>query len=214
MDLPWTTGETYTMGIGQSHLLVTPLQMAVATSVVANGGTVFQPHLVERVEDASGKTVFEPGLEAGRVDVPPDILATVRQGMREAVTSGTARSSWTRLPTEVAVAGKTGTAEFADPVFTENGVYPRRDKDGNLLTHAWFVSFAPYEAPELVVAVFIDGSGLDHIIEGSQVAAPVAADVLRAWFDIVPPTAVPTPCAECTPDPCAECTPDPDPVDG
>jgi penicillin-binding protein 2 len=167
--------------------------MALATSVVANGGIVHRPHLVERVEDAAGASVYEPGEEVRRVEVPAEILAVVRQGMREAVTSGTARSAWSRLPAQVAIAGKTGTAEFADPVFTEDGVYPRRDKDGNLLTHAWFVAFAPYEAPELAVAVFIDGSGLDRIIEGSQVAAPVAAEVFRQWFGITEPTPPPSP---------------------
>lgn len=204
LEVPWTTGETYTMGIGQSHLLVTPLQMAVAAATVANGGTVYQPHLVDRVLDAEGEIALRPGGVAGVLSVAPDILATVRQGMRDAVTVGTARSAWSRLPGEISVAGKTGTAEFYDPVITSDGVYPRRDKDGNLLTHAWFIAFAPYENPEVAIAVFVDGSGLDHIIEGSQVAAPIAADVLRAWFKIPSPTPATTDCPDCPPTPATE----------
>jgi penicillin-binding protein 2 len=185
------------MGIGQSHLLTTPLQMALAASTVANGGTVYRPHLVDRVLDAQGAVALRPGGVERVVTVPPDILATVREGMRGTVTMGTAHSSWSGLPTEIAVAGKTGTAEFFDPVVTADGVYPRVDKDGNLLTHAWFIAFAPYENPEIAIAVFVDGSGLDHIIEGSQVAAPIAGDILRAWFGIAVPTPAPTACAGC-----------------
>jgi penicillin-binding protein 2 len=199
LDLPWTTGETYNMGIGQSHLLVTPLQMALATGAVANGGTVFRPHLVDRVVDADGEVALRPGGVVRTLRVSAEILATVRQGMRNAVLAGTARPAWSRLPSGVAVAGKTGTAEFYDPVVTPDGVFPRRDRDGNLLTHAWFVAFAPYEAPEIALAVFVDGSGLDHIIEGSQVAAPIAGDVLRAWFNLPETTAEPADCDGCPP---------------
>jgi penicillin-binding protein 2 len=71
--------------------------------------------------------------------------------------------------------------------------YCRRDREGHLLTHAWFVAFAPAEEPEIALAVFIDGSGLDHIIEGSRDAAPIAAEVLNAWFDLPPATPTPLP---------------------
>jgi penicillin-binding protein 2 len=197
----WTTGATYHMGIGQGNLLVTPLQMAGVTATVANGGTRVRPHLVDHLVDPSGTVVLSAPGEQHRVEVSPEHLAVVRQGMRAAVTSGTARSAWSGLPTEIAIAGKTGTAEFCDPIEVPEGVdltalevNPcRTDKQGNLLTHAWFVAFAPYENPEIALAVFVDGSGLDHVIEGSQVAAPIAGQVLRAYFGLPNPAATPSP---------------------
>ncbi len=185
----WGTGQTYIMGIGQGYTLATPLQMANVTAAVANGGTLFRPHLVAAVRDAAGQIDPRrvPGGEIRRVPVDPGHLAVVREGMRRAVLPG-GTASWAGLPTEVAVAGKTGTAEFVDIVKDENGrAVVRTDRYGNLLTHAWFVAFAPFDAPEIALAVFVDGRGLDHVIEGSQVAAPIAAEVLRTYFRLPQP---------------------------
>src|SRR5581483_905086 len=106
--------------------------------------------------------------------------ALVRQGMREAVTRGTA---WKVNFSDLAVAAKTGTAEFFGPKV-----------NGHLPTHAWFTAFAPYDKPEIAVVVFVFGAG-----EGSEVAAPIAADILRAYFklpadaQLVKPAAPPPP---------------------
>lgn len=179
----WTTGNTYNMGIGQGDVLVTPLQMFSMVSVVANGGTLYRPQIVQRIVDSTGKTLksLEPRV-IRQVPVNPAYLAIVREGMRQAVTNGTAQSAWTHLPEEVRPAGKTGTAEFCQP--NEARTDCVRDKDGNLPTHAWFVAFAPFEAPEIVVVVFVDGHNVGHVIEGSQVAAPIAADIIRTYFGL------------------------------
>jgi penicillin-binding protein 2 len=210
----WGTGQTYIMGIGQGYTLVTPLQMANMVSAVANGGTLFRPRLVESITDPNGQAVESRDTRKDvlqRLDIDPTHLAVVRQGMRAAVQSGTAQSAWTRLPTEVAIAGKTGTAEFCDAYTRPDGERDcRRDKDGHLLTHAWFVAFAPYDNPEIALAVFVDGSRLDRIIEGSREAAPIAAEVLRAYFGIPDPwLRPPTPAPAPSPLPEAE-TPEPD----
>jgi penicillin-binding protein 2 len=200
----WGTGKTYIMGIGQGYTMTTPLQMANVTAAVANGGTLYRPHLVEDVRDAEGRrvpvtlpdgtTADKPGGVIRQLPVAPEHLARVREGMLGAVRSGTAQAAWTHLPVEIGVAGKTGTAEFCDPVEIEGQGDCRRDKDGHLLTHAWFVAFAPAENPELAVAVFVDGSGMDRLIEGSREAAPIAAEVLRAYFKLPErrPTTPPT----------------------
>lgn len=184
----WGTGQTYIMGIGQGYTLVTPLQLANMVAAVANGGTLYRPHLVQSLGDAAGQPVESRKTRKTilrRIDADPANLAVVRSGMRLAVTSGTANPAWTQLPTQVALAGKTGTAEFCDTYRREDGSLDcRRDKDGHLLTHAWFASFAPYETPEIAVVVFVDGSGLDHVIQGSTDAAPIAGDVLRAYFGL------------------------------
>lgn len=195
VDGVWTTGNTYNMGIGQGDVLTTPLQMFSVVSVVANGGTLYRPLVVQRVVDAAGKTVGTAQPDATRkVPVDPAHLAAVREGMRLAVTSGTAQSSWTHLPTEIAIAGKTGTAEFCEA--NAAGTDCRRDEDGNLMTHAWFLAFAPYEQPEIAVVVFIDGHGVGRVIEGSQEAAPIAADIIRTYYGMPLWEPTPTPSSE------------------
>jgi len=100
----------------------------------------------------------------------------MRQGMRDAVTRGTA---WLLRIPEVAVAGKTGSAEYA--AFDEDGNL-LMDEHGYLPTHAWFTCFAPYEDPEITLAIFLEGGG-----EGSQAAVPVASRILRRYFGLAEP---------------------------
>ena len=196
----WTTGQTYIMGIGQSYARVTPLQMANVAAALANGGTLWRPRVVEQVTDADGNAI--PGQPVGaraeairRLPVDPRHIAVVREGMRGTVTYGTARSSWTGIPEQARAAGKTGTAEFCEGYRASDNGSPddltddvwdcRRTKEGDyLLTHAWFIAFAPYENPEIALAVLVDGSGLSKVIQGSEVAAPIAAEILRAWFHL------------------------------
>jgi penicillin-binding protein 2 len=162
----WSTGDTYNMGIGQGFVLATPLQLANMAAIVANGGKFYRPHLARAIVDADGKVVrkIEPQLVRS-VGVDPQYLQVVREGMRGAVTHGTA---WKANLAEVEVAGKTGTAEYFGP--RVNGYLP---------THAWFIAFAPYENPEIALVVFVAGGG-----EGSEVAVPIAVDVLRAYFHL------------------------------
>jgi penicillin-binding protein 2 len=171
----WVTGDTYNMSIGQGFVLATPLQVLNATAAVANGGTLYRPQLVREIVDSEGTTVqaFAPDV-IRQVPVSAENLELVRQGMRYAVAGagGTARSI--NVPA-VAVAGKTGTAEyFIDR--NKDGV-PDRDRQGNLPTHAWFTAFAPYNDPEIAVIVFVFGGG-----EGSATAIPVANDILDYYF--------------------------------
>jgi penicillin-binding protein 2 len=161
----WTTGDTYNISIGQGFILATPLQMVNATAAVANGGTLYRPQIVYQVQTADGHMVRSFRPEAIReVDVEPQYMDLVRQGLRGAVAWGTATKA--DLP-GVEVAGKTGTAEFPGP----------RDDEGNLPTHAWFTAFAPYEDPEIALVVFVAGGG-----EGSSTSVPIAADILRYYF--------------------------------
>lgn len=168
----WVTGDTYNMSIGQGDVLATPLQVAQMTAAVANDGLLYRPQLVAAVTDSDSRLIerMTPDL-IHEIPVDPKHLATVREGMWMAINwqYGTAPNA--ALP-DVIVAGKTGTAEFFDPEIP-------RDGRGNLPTHAWFTAFAPYEAPEIVVTVFVFNGG-----EGSEVAAPIAKQILRSYFDI------------------------------
>jgi penicillin-binding protein 2 len=168
----WTTGDTYNMGIGQGFLGVTPLQVLNTTATVANGGTLYQPQLVYQILDAEGNVVrdFEPRVTR-QLSVSEDNLQLVREGMRTAVTRGTA--AFFRLNGELKVAAKTGTAEYCDnpDCMDENGVI--------LTAHAWFTCFAPYDDPEIAITVFVYGGG-----EGAMTAMPVAEEILNYYFQL------------------------------
>ncbi len=166
----WVTGDTYNATIGQGYVLVTPLQLLNGTAAVANGGTLYRPQLVRQVMDGAGKVVkdFQPEV-IRRVPVSAQNLSIVRQGMRAAVTQGTAHR--VNLG-EVAVAGKTGSAEYPG----------LRDDQGILPTHAWCTAFAPYDDPEIAVVIFVSGG---H--DGAKIAVPIAARILRAYFGIPQP---------------------------
>ncbi|MBI3976951.1 MAG: penicillin-binding protein 2 [Chloroflexi bacterium] len=165
---PWYLGNTYNMGIGQGDLLVTPLQMLNVVATVANGGYLLRPTVVRETRDARGNVVrpfrrqyVRP--DRPRVPVDDQHLATVRDGMRAAVTEGTA--TILQMP-GVEIAGKTGTAEYGLPDAT--GKYET--------THGWFLGFAPYRRPEIAVMVFVEHGG------GATDATPIAKRIFEYYF--------------------------------
>jgi penicillin-binding protein 2 len=162
----WYLGDTYNTSIGQGNLLLTPLQLTRATAAVANGGKLLRPRVVQTVLSASPEKADEerPVIVDRAQVVDPHVLEIVRQGMRQAVLNGSARSFLT-LPFEVAA--KTGTAQTS------------RLKSR---THSWFIAFAPYDNPEIAVTVIVEGGG-----EGFAVAAPVARNILESYYNL-PPT--------------------------
>jgi penicillin-binding protein 2 len=166
----WVTGDTYNVAIGQGFILATPLQILNATAAAANGGRLYTPQLVREIRDVEDNVVrpFSPEL-IRELPVSSETIEIVRQGMRGAVTHGTA---WGANLGGVGVAGKTGTAEYPG----------RRDWEGNLPTHAWFTAFAPFDDPEIALVVFVEGGG-----EGGTVAVPVAAEILSYYFNVPPP---------------------------
>jgi penicillin-binding protein 2 len=152
------------MSIGQGDVLVTPLQICNATATIANGGKLFKPHLVTSVLKPGGDVLRQfteiDNLVAKDV-YSQDVLQAVREGMRQTVTSGSARSVFD-LSFPIDVAAKTGTAQFG----TEEK------------THAWFTSYAPYDDPKIAITVIVEGAG-----EGFEHAAPVARDIYQWWAE-------------------------------
>jgi penicillin-binding protein 2 len=140
-------------------MLVTPLQMALATAAVANEGTLYQPQVVRSVVDDDKNIIsdFEPKIIRQDI-VDKNYLKTVKRGMRQAVYEG---SAWALAELPVEAAGKTGTAQYGN----------------NKKTHAWFTAFAPYDDPQIALAIIVEGGG-----EGSQIAASVAKEVLDFYF--------------------------------
>lgn len=165
----WYDGDTVNMSIGQGFLLVSPLQMAVVTAAVANGGIVVEPRLARKFLARNGLVTKPPRGKVGKVPVKPEFLAAVRRGMRGAVTHGTGVAADSPY---VQVAGKTGTVENSPSVHNRHG-----------RNHVWFVSFAPYQNPEIVCVVFLEKS---HGY-GGGLAAPIARKVYDHLYAPVAP---------------------------
>jgi penicillin-binding protein 2 len=147
---PWYEGNTINTSIGQGFLQSTPLQVAVMGAIIANGGYMIKPHL--RRDDLQAKGWRKS------LGIQPTTIALVQRGLRAVLTYGTGQGL---NLASVAIAGKSGTAE--DP--------PRSN-------HAWFVGYAPYEKPEIVVAVFLENSGGG----GGQLAGPKVAQLIEAFM--------------------------------
>jgi len=161
---PWTGGETVNVSIGQGQLLVTPIQVARMMSAFANGGVLWKPRLVQRVERADGTLAYsEPTRMTGQVDLSPAVWAFLRHAMAGVVSGGTGQAA--RIP-GIEIAGKTGTAQSVSHSDSAKGQ-----------DHAWFASFAPVDDPEVVVVVLVERGG-----KGGQVAAPIARQIYQAIF--------------------------------
>lgn len=155
---PWFIGDTYNLSIGQGDLLVTPIQAAVWTAAVANGGSVVQPRLINKITDPATNEEYEVKTKLiRRASVKPENLAVVKRGMAECVSYGSCRLL-ANLP--FSSGGKTGTAQWSK----------------NHATHAWFTSFAPFNNPKIVVTVLVEEGG-----EGGFAAMPIAEEFLVWW---------------------------------
>lgn len=158
----WYLGDTFNSAIGQGFQLVTPLQAAMIVSEVANGGIQYKPFLVSRIDNLDGTPykIFAPE-QVGTLPVSKSTLDLVREGMRNvAEESGTAGSLFAGFP--IQVAGKTGT--------TEN--FGGAD-------HAWFVAYAPFDHPRIVIAVLTEQGGF-----GALASGPVAKSMLEEFFQV------------------------------
>jgi penicillin-binding protein 2 len=161
----WHAGETVNMSIGQGAVLVTPMQVARLMSAVANGGVLWKPRLVQRIERPDKGVVWsDGGSVTGHVELSPMVWAFLRQALWSVVNEGGTGAA-ARIP-GYDIAGKTGTAQMI--------AKSRADKGQD---HAWFASFAPVQDPEVVVIVLVERGG-----KGGQVAAPLARKILNAIF--------------------------------
>lgn len=160
----WYPGDNVNLAIGQGDLLVTPLQMAVLYGAIANGGTLYRPHIVAQIPawtDDQEDIVVEPEV-IGRLPVSPEHLDAIRRGL-EGVTQPPYGTSWRVFEgMPIPVAGKSGTAE-------NNFEIP----------HSWWVGYAPADDPHVVVVAIVENVG-----EGSKFAGPIVRQVIEAWYQI------------------------------
>jgi penicillin-binding protein 2 len=169
-------GYALNSAIGQGDDNVTPLQLVMAYATIANGGTLYRPQVVRRLESADGKLIKEFGPDVvRRLGLNPEHRRAVVEGLTAVVNEpgGTAYAS--RLP-DIKFAGKTGTAQVVALGKTrlkkEQIGYWERD-------NAWFAAFAPASDPEIAVVVLSEHSGF-----GASASAPVAASVIQTYFDL------------------------------
>ena len=158
-DEDWRLGDTFNAAIGQGFNLTTPMQLSVMLSIVANGGTKYQPYLVNSILNADGSVFEKPKREAGKhIEVSQQTIDYMRQGMSATTQEGGTASYFSQLPKPIA--GKTGTAE------NSHG----RD-------HGLFVAYGPVEDPELVVVCIVEQGGF-----GSTAAGPIVYKAFEEFF--------------------------------
>ncbi len=197
----WSTGDTYLSTIGQGYDLATPLQVLQSAATIANNGKLMQPTIIRQIVDNNGNVIqpFTPrlrwdittdpliqdmtcqfGLCTGTgvmKTVQPWVIQAVRQGMRMAVTDprGTLNHDFSFANYPIAVAGKTGTAEYCDDVANAKNLC----SFGNWPSHGWTVAFAPFDNPEIAILVFLYNG-----IEGGRTCAPIVKQIMDAYFEL------------------------------
>ena len=173
--IEWQRGETLSVAIGQGFNLATPIQMAGMMAAIANGGTRYKPMIMESIRTADGRLIYqnEPQV-AGKVPFTERALELVRKGLWEVVNSdrGTARGS---SLADIEFSGKTGTSQVIGRKKDETE--SEEEVPDHLRAHAWFVAYAPSQAPEIAVAVLVE-----HGEHGSGAAAPIAREIIKTYL--------------------------------
>ena len=177
---PWLPGETISASIGQGYVNVTPLQMASLIGTVANNGVAYRPRLVQAVMDrATGELKQRLAVSSRTLKLKPGTLPLIKEALAGVVKEGTATRAQSTL---VTIAGKTGTAQT---MALRTG--PEKDIPKKFRDHAWFVAFAPVDAPTIAVAVLGE-----HMGHGGAAAAPLAKELIETYvkLNIAAPSSV------------------------
>ena len=173
-DQRWFVGDTISVGIGQGYNLVTPLQLASATAILANGGRIFRPHVVQHIQDSETNELetIEP-YPIGEVPLQPRHLDLVRDAMVDVTRPG-GTAAWAGWGAKYSFAGKTGTAQV---IGLKGQKYDEDAIDERHRDHALFIAFAPAEAPKIALGILVENGG-----HGSSTAAPIARKVIDYYL--------------------------------
>jgi penicillin-binding protein 2 len=167
---PWYPGETISVAIGQGYVTVTPIQMAQVIATIANNGVARQPRLVRGVRRRNtGEIETWPMAKGTPLDLQPAFVEGIQHALASVVSEGTARRGNSPL---VTIAGKTGTSQVVALRADKKKDIPKRFRD-----HAWFVSYAPFDNPQIAVAVLAEHAG-----HGGSAAAPLARELIEAFI--------------------------------
>ncbi len=176
--VPWYSGETLSLAVGQGYVNATPLQLLALISAVANGGKLYLPQVVEKVENVYGNVLKEyPPVEKRRVNISEDSLHIIQEALT-GVVNDPHGTGWVCAFKDVKVAGKTGTAQ----VVTMPQNFRQGDMDRMPLKfrdHAWFVAYAPVEDPRISIVVLVEHGGF-----GAAAAAPIAKKVIEKYLSL------------------------------
>lgn len=186
---PWYPGETVIVGIGQGYTLVTPMQLAQATSILANNGVAMQPHIVSKIQKAiTGETQMIPNVIQDKVQIEPENAALVKRGMMDVtLPGGTAASVGANAG--YFIAAKTGTAQVIG--IKQNEKYNANAINERHRDHALFIAYAPAEDPTIAMAVIVENG--QH---GGSTAGPIARKVMDYYLlGKVPPAEPANPAA-------------------
>ena len=176
IGIPWQTGETISMSIGQSFVLVTPIQVANLISAVFNGGIIYKPQVTQWVGNNGNKNLFafKPQI-AGKLAIDPAHLDFVKNALTGVVHERRGTGGRARVK-DVFVAGKTGTAQVV--------ALSEEEKTGNeeeipmqFRDHAWFTAIAPADDPKIALAIIVEHGG-----HGGSAAAPIAKTLIQAYL--------------------------------
>jgi len=178
--VPWYSGETLSLAVGQGYLNTTPLQLVNLISAVSNNGIFYLPQVVERVENIYGTVLkaYRP-VEIGRANISENTFRIIHDAL-SGVVNEPRGTGWVCALKGVKVAGKTGTAQ----VITMAQNFRKGDMDRMPLKfrdHAWFVAYAPCENPQIAIAVLVEHGGF-----GAAAAAPIAKKVIEKYFSLEP----------------------------
>lgn len=172
---PWQAGENLSIAIGQGADLVTPLQMAVLLSAVANGGTEYRPRVVKLIRTPAGETVQGDQPEImGKLPASRQIIDIIKKGLYDVVNNRNGTAYWSVRSNEVDISGKTGTAQVVASR-EEHEATGKLKK--SLLPHAWFVGYAPSDKPTIAVSVIIE-----HGSHGASSAGPIAKKLILSYL--------------------------------
>jgi penicillin-binding protein 2 len=174
--VPWQPGETISTSIGQSFVLVTPLQMARLISAFFNGGFLYEPKVVKWVgKDDKQVYHFAPEVN-GRLKAKEQNIAFIRSALVGVVNEPAGTGSKARMKEGIIVAGKTGTAQVVG-MGKEKSAQKGEDQSSDYNDHAWFVGIASADKPEIAVAVLVENGG-----HGGSASAPLAKEMFEAFY--------------------------------
>ena len=171
----WYPGDTVSVGIGQGYSLVTPMQLAYATAVLANDGIGYRPHLVKQALPTGATDSDEPTMPVDiNLHIEPENLALVKRAMT-AVTLPGGTAAYAGSGAAYTFAGKTGTAQVIG--IKQGETYKEKEIDERHRDHAWFIAFAPADKPRIALAVLAENAG-----HGGSVSAPIARKVIDYYL--------------------------------